>query len=53
MLCPNCHSAVHYGSIEVRRRILAHLADRCAAGLERIGIDRETLDLLIWRFYLC
>lgn len=53
MLCPNCHSAVHYGSIEVRRRILAHLADRCAAGLKRIGIDRETLDLLIWRFYLC
>lgn len=52
-LCPNCHSAIHYGDDDVRAGLARRLLDIYRDGLLAIGVDVETLDTLMWTYYKC
>lgn len=52
-LCPNCHSALHYGTAGVRRAYLDRLLHDRRPLLNAIGISDDTIDAMMWRFYLC
>ncbi|MEA4919729.1 MAG: HNH endonuclease signature motif containing protein [Clostridiaceae bacterium] len=52
-LCPNCHSALHYGSQKVRKSYIDKLTAKYREGLNKIGITDDSLKEIFWRFYLC
>lgn len=44
-LCPTCHKAVHYGSEEVKEKLIEDLYKKCAPKFKKIGLN-ITLDEL-------
>lgn len=52
-LCPNCHSALHYGSPKVRKSYIDKLTAKYREGLNKIGLTDDSLKEIFWRFYLC
>lgn len=52
-LCPNCHQALHHGTLEVREALLTQLQELYSTGLTALGFSEEDIRLLLWRYYLC
>lgn len=45
-ICPNCHRAIHYGSIDEKRERLSKLYDTREKGLKQSGINVSKQELL-------
>lgn len=48
-LCPTCHKAIHYGTKEIQKQMIANLYKHCEPKYKAIGLDISLEE--IYRFY--
>lgn len=50
-LCPNCHKAIHLGNKDTREKILNILVTKRQALLSNVGLEIESTDSLLEKYY--